>query len=72
MSVLKAWLPVAVFGNLGMLSAVGVQLPKQPDCQTYCFMDALGRFQESTGSLTLASLFFFCGFIGFMFFAQRG
>lgn len=71
MSAFKAWAIVALFGNLGMIVALGYQFPKQPYCQTYCFVDAMSHFQDSVGSLTMASILFFMGFIGFMWYSLR-
>ncbi len=72
MSAFKAWASAALFSNIGAVIALGYQFPKQPYCQTHCYMNALSNFQESTGSLTLASIFFFMAFMSFIFFLSRG
>ncbi len=71
MSAFKAWANVALFGNLGMIVALGYRFPKQPFCQQYCYVDTLSHFQDSVGSLTLASILFFAGFMGFVWFSVR-
>lgn len=71
MSAFKVWVIVALFGNLGMIVALGYKIPKQPYCQTHCYVDAMSHFQDSVGSLTVASLLFFLGFMGFVWFSVR-
>ncbi len=71
MSAFKAWAAVALFGNLGMIVALGYKFPKQPFCQSHCYVDAMSHFQDSVGSLTLASMLFFFGVMGFVWFSVR-
>ena len=71
MSAFKAWAVAALFGNLGAVVAFGYELPKQPFCQHYCFVDQLSHFQDNVGSFTLAGLLFFLGFMGFIWFSAR-
>ena len=71
MSAFKAWASVVLFGNIGMMIAMGYKFPKQPFCQQYCYVDQLSHFQDSVGSLTLAATLFFLGFMGFVWFSAR-
>lgn len=70
-SAFKAWASAALFGNIGALIALGYQFPKQPFCQTHCYVDAISHFQDSVGSLTMALTLFFLGFMSFIWFSVR-
>lgn len=71
MSAFKAWASAALFGNIGAVIALGYEFPKQPFCQTHCYVDALSQFQDSVGSLTFATILFLLGLMSFVWFSVR-
>ena len=73
MSAFKAWACVALFGGLGTAVLLGVDLPRDPDCELpqRCTIDTMAQIQEMFGSLPLAGLLYFSAAFSYVWWMYR-